>query len=98
MTNELRDLATRARNDTGFAQRLAADPAGELEKIAAQTQLPNTRVYWIIVAFVGAMGTMCLVGIIGLAALSKQTPEGLVPIASAIAGGLVGALVPTPKQ
>jgi hypothetical protein len=97
MSNELRDFAAQVAGDKTLLAAVTSDPVGEIKKAAARAELPDTKVYWIITSFVGAIGSACIGGIIALAVLGKPIPEGIVALASAMGGGLVGALTPTPK-
>ena len=55
----------------------------------------NVSVLRLVVAILGAVCGVCLVGIIVLAGMGKEPPAALASICSISAGALIGILVPS---
>jgi len=95
----LPQLATRVANDPRLVQQIQADPAREIAEIAAAAQIPDTRVYRMVVGALGAVLLLCVVGAIALAYQGppdKPIPDMLISVASAAVGALAGLLAPSP--
>jgi hypothetical protein len=96
---EVAKLARRVEKDPALAERLKADPAGELARIAEERPA-YTRDVWtyrLVVIFLGAVALGVVSGAVYLFALDKgDLPSGVIAIASAAVGALAGLLAPTP--
>jgi hypothetical protein len=89
------DLAAAIDQDPALKSRVAADPATQIRNLV---EVPNTRVYQLLLCFLGAAVLIALVGILFLANGGKTIPESAVAIASTAVGALAGILAPSPKQ
>jgi hypothetical protein len=89
------DLAAAIDQDPNLKNQVAADPANQIRNLV---EIPNTRVYQLLLCFLGAAVLIALIGILFLANGGKSIPESAVAIASTAVGALAGILAPSPKQ
>jgi hypothetical protein len=92
------DLATAVATDASLKAAITADPVGTIENLAQKPELPDTKVYWILLSFLGSAVLISLIGILVLAYFPKNVPEGVIAIASTSVGALAGVLAPSPIQ
>jgi uncharacterized protein YcfJ len=97
----VQQLAARAAQDPQLAADLGADPVRELNRIAAQTQLPDTWIYRLVVIALGSAVLISLIGGIILAKVDGGNTANVLPlltaIGSAAVGALAGLLAPSPS-
>lgn len=101
------ELVKRAVITPGLMDKIKADPATELQKLASEVvrEVPATPLQtdrWIYRLVVGALGLVILVAIIGAILLAWKgqttTPDILTAIGSAAVGALAGLLAPSPTS
>lgn len=97
----VQQLAARAAVDPQLAANLGEDPVRELSRIAAQTPVPDTWIYRIVVISLGAAVLIALIGAIILAKVdggnTANVLQLLTAIGSAAIGALAGLLAPAPS-
>ena len=84
-------------------QQLQADPAPVLREQAsvakASTPLDTDPViYRIVVGSLGGVLIVVAIGLIGLAWVKSEIPQGLIALGSAAVGALAGLLAPSPAR
>lgn len=100
------ELVKRALVEPGLLAKIQANPATELQNLAAQVvkEVPSAPPLqsdvWIYRMVVGALGLAALAAVGGTISLSIQkispTPETLTALGSAAVGALAGLLAPSP--
>ena len=99
----VQQLAARAAEDPQLAANLGEDPVRELSRIAAQSQVPDTWIYRVVVISLGAAVLIALIGAIILARMDSGNTnianvlQLLTAIGSAPVGALAGLLAPAPS-
>ena len=97
----VQQLAARAAEDPQLAANLGEDPVRELSRIAAQSQVPDTWIYRVVVISLGAAVLIALIGAIILAKMdggnTANVLQLLTAIGSAAVGALAGLLAPAPS-
>jgi len=94
----VQQLAFRAAQDPRFAANIGEDPVRELNRIAAESQIPDTWIYRIVVLALGLAVLVALVGAIVVAKTGGDTALNLLTaIGSAAVGALAGLLAPSPS-
>lgn len=99
MPRSLRDMATKIEQDAAFRDEFLSDPTSVLEE--AVGQLPNTKVYHIVVGSLGVALILCLLASVAVLMLNRGTdgslpevPDIFVTATSTIIGALAGLLLP----
>jgi hypothetical protein len=92
-------LAQRVATDSELAQRIQADPVGELATIASiePAYKKDVWTYRLVVIMLGGVAVGVVAGAIFLFALGKgELPSGVIALGSAAVGALAGLLAPSP--
>lgn len=94
----IKQLSRSLRADAEFEQQFKADPSKVLREIDL-TGVPDTRVYHIVVASLGAAVLVSVLGAIAIALIApaREIPDILVVISSAAVGALAGLLTARPS-
>lgn len=90
--NPLTNLATQVENSPELQQAMKDDPAAVLRRLPT----PLTTDPWIyrgVVAFLGFIAVIGMIGGLYLALVGKVTPEGVIALGSTALGALAGLLV-----
>ena len=95
--NQVLDLAAR---DDQFLADIKAEPIATLTRVAGGQVVPDTKVYRLIVWFLGLIALVTTAGILALVAIkdSLAVPDGVIALGSAAVGALAGLLAPSPGQ
>jgi|SRR6516162_5441667 hypothetical protein len=92
-------LAEAAATKQDVRDAIAADPVTALNRLAEP--LPDTGVYRIVVAALGIVVVLTVIGAAILAGLGDpakyKLPDGIIAIGAAAGGALAGLLAPSPK-
>ena len=98
----LRTVAMRAASDPAYAQAVAADPVGELNKAAVQLEDPiyksDKLIYRIVVIALAILVLTTAIGAIILQSINKSIPDAVVALGSTALGALAGLLAPSPLR
>lgn len=96
------DLQEEVKKNQKFHDDFVKDPLKSLEKISPTREIPNTKVYHIVVGALGLAILFVIVGVIILAVSSETIDPTVTTLFTAIASGAVGALsgllAPSPNQ
>ncbi len=94
------DLAAAVEEDDALAAKLKADPAGALNQVAQGPLGTDVWIYRLTVSFLGSVIVLALVALaaITLNDSDAAVPDGIVALGSAAVGALAGLLAPSPKQ
>lgn len=92
-------LAITVRNDPELQKMMKENPSKILDEISSR-QVPDTRVYRIVVSSLGGAVLVALIGAIAITITNsaKEIPDILIAISSAAVGGLAGLLAPQPRD
>lgn len=90
------ELALRVAKDTVLSDKIKNNPAEALAGIAAPLQT-DVWIYRMVVASLGLVVLIAIIGSIILAMAGKSNPEVLVALGSAAVGALAGLLAPSPS-
>ncbi|MEM7069028.1 MAG: hypothetical protein AAF478_09100 [Pseudomonadota bacterium] len=96
----LRQLSSSLRSNPELLEQMKTDPNTVLDQLSPN-QIPDTRVYRIVVISLGAAIIIALVGAILITFYEKsgsEIPDILIATASAAVGALAGLLAPQPSQ
>ena len=88
------ELASQVAADTTLQDRIKADPVAALSDLAAPLQ-SDVWIYRGVVAFLGTVIVIAIIGAIILAANGLTIPDVLTALGSAAVGALAGLLAPT---
>jgi hypothetical protein len=96
----LRTLAKRIATDTSYAEKVAADPQGEISKAAVELDDPIYKsdkfIYRVVVGALAVVVLTTAIGAIILESGGKTTPQALIALGSTALGALAGLLAPSP--
>ncbi|MEM6478335.1 MAG: hypothetical protein AAF647_04730 [Pseudomonadota bacterium] len=97
MSNTAMGVVKRIQADDALKAEFEADPMATLEREASRI-IPDTRVYRMVVGFLGVAALLCL-GFLGAGAFvpAVEMPDTLGIIASTIIGAMAGLLAPQPE-
>ena len=96
----LRQLSTSLRSDPELLKQMKTDPNAVVDQLGPN-QIPDTRVYRIVVISLGASIIIALIGAILITFYEKsgsEIPDILIATASAAVGALAGLLAPQPSE
>lgn len=88
------------RTDPEKLKRLAEAPMATLEEVAKESakEIPNTKVYWLIVGCIGGLAAVMVIGLIVFYSLERELNlEAYFGILGLLVGALAGALVPSDR-
>ena len=93
------DVVARIAQDPQFKADVQANPEAAIAKVAAPLPLQNDNwIYRIVVASLGAIILITVLGAIFLTYYGKALPEGIIALAAASVGALAGLLAPSPSR
>jgi hypothetical protein len=95
-------LAEEVAANQELAETIKKDPSSALRELAAQSPLPDTWSYRIVVS---SLGLAALITVVSAALLAGKgdsnkykLPDGIIAVGAAAAGALSGLLAPTPGK
>lgn len=91
------ELAEKVAQDPKLQEEIKADPVTAIANLATPLQT-DVWIYRMVVASLGLVVLIAIIGTIYLANTPNGVPDALISLGSAAVGALAGLLAPSPRQ
>lgn len=95
---QIQEAASLIQQNPDLQNKLQADPMGTLNTMAAMPLQTDVWIYRVVVASLGAVALVAIVGGIMLAFYAKPTPEGVIALGATAIGAIAGLLAQSPSR